>query len=40
VGPLAKIRDDLARWRETCVTSLLVSGPRPLLEQVAALVAG
>ncbi|HEX6167310.1 MAG TPA: LLM class F420-dependent oxidoreductase [Acidimicrobiales bacterium] len=40
VGPLAKIRDDLARWRETCVTSLLVAGPRPLLEQVAGLVNG
>ncbi|HET6774070.1 MAG TPA: LLM class F420-dependent oxidoreductase [Acidimicrobiales bacterium] len=38
VGPPAKLRDDLARWRETCVTSLLVAGPRPLLEQVADLV--
>jgi F420-dependent oxidoreductase-like protein len=40
VGPLAKIRDDLERWRETCITSLLVAGPRPLLEQVSELVNG
>jgi F420-dependent oxidoreductase-like protein len=40
VGPPAKIRDDLERWRETCVTSLLVAGPRPLLHHVAELVNG
>ena len=40
VGPPAKIRDDLERWRETCITSLLVAGPRPLLEQIADLVNG
>jgi F420-dependent oxidoreductase-like protein len=40
VGPLAKIRDDLERWRETCITSLLVAGPRPLLEQITDLVNG
>jgi F420-dependent oxidoreductase-like protein len=39
VGPPAKIRDDLERWRATCVTTLLVSGPSPLLRQVAELVA-
>jgi F420-dependent oxidoreductase-like protein len=38
IGPPEKIRDDLERWRETCVTTLLVSGPPPLLEQVAELV--
>ena len=38
VGPPAKIRDDLERWRQTCVTTLLVAGPRPLLEQIAELV--
>lgn len=40
IGPPQKIRDDLAHWRETCVTTLLVSGPPPLLEQIAELVAG
>jgi alkanesulfonate monooxygenase SsuD/methylene tetrahydromethanopterin reductase-like flavin-dependent oxidoreductase (luciferase family) len=40
VGPPEKIRDDLERWRETCVTTLLVSGPPMLLEQIADLVQG
>ncbi|HZM41141.1 MAG TPA: LLM class F420-dependent oxidoreductase [Acidimicrobiales bacterium] len=40
VGPPAKIRDDVARWRETCVTTLLVAGPGPLLHQIAELVNG
>ncbi|MGH9250437.1 MAG: LLM class flavin-dependent oxidoreductase, partial [Acidimicrobiales bacterium] len=38
VGPPAKIRDDLERWHATCVTTLLVSGPSPLLHQIAELV--
>lgn len=38
VGPPEKIRDDLDRWRDTCVTTLLVAGPPPLLEQIADLV--
>jgi F420-dependent oxidoreductase-like protein len=38
VGPPEKIRDDLERWRETCITTLLVSGPPPLLEQIAGIV--
>lgn len=35
IGPIEKIRDDLAAWRSTCLTTMLVSGPPPLLEQVA-----
>lgn len=38
VGPPEKIRDDLERWHETCVTTLLVSGPPPLLELITDLV--
>jgi hypothetical protein len=38
VGPPEKIRDDLERWRETCITTMLVSGPPVLLEQIAELV--
>jgi F420-dependent oxidoreductase-like protein len=38
VGPPAKIRDDLERWRATCVTTLLVAGPSPLLRQIAEMV--
>jgi F420-dependent oxidoreductase-like protein len=38
IGPPEKIRDDLAAWRESCVTTLLVSGPAPMLEELADLV--
>jgi F420-dependent oxidoreductase-like protein len=38
IGPPAKIRDDLERWRASCVTTLLVAGPPDLLRQVAELV--
>jgi hypothetical protein len=37
VGPPAKIRDELDRWRETCITSLLVNGTPDHLRQVAEL---
>ena len=39
VGPPAKIRDDLERWRASCVTTLLVAGPSPLLREIADLAA-
>ncbi|MFM8793959.1 MAG: LLM class F420-dependent oxidoreductase [Acidimicrobiales bacterium] len=35
VGPLDKIRDEAARWRETCITSFLVGGPAHLLAKYA-----
>jgi F420-dependent oxidoreductase-like protein len=37
VGPADKIRDDLARWEESCVTTLLVSGPPQVLRLMAEL---
>src|SRR5690554_566526 len=40
VGPAEKIRDDLEAWRESCVTTLLVSGPPALLGQIDELVRG
>jgi len=40
VGPPAKIRDELARWRETCITTFLVSGPAQALPSYAELVLG
>ena len=40
VGPIAKIRDDLARWQETCITTLLVSGPPIALELIADTIRG
>jgi F420-dependent oxidoreductase-like protein len=38
VGPLAKIRDELPRWEETVITTMLVSGPPALLRAMASLV--
>jgi F420-dependent oxidoreductase-like protein len=40
VGPPAKIRDDLAKWRESLVTTLLVSADAPTLRTIAELVLG
>jgi F420-dependent oxidoreductase-like protein len=39
IGSPAKIRDDLARWEESVVSTLLVQGPPELLEMMAELVA-
>jgi F420-dependent oxidoreductase-like protein len=38
VGPLDKIRDELARWKETCLTTMLVSGPAEVLPLYAELI--
>jgi hypothetical protein len=38
IGPKDKVRDDLEVWRDSCVTTLLVSGPPALLAEVAELV--
>jgi F420-dependent oxidoreductase-like protein len=38
VGPLEKIRDDLERWKETAMTTMLVSGDVSTLRTVAELV--
>jgi hypothetical protein len=35
IGPIEKIRDDLAAWKETCMTTMLVGGPPQLLEVIA-----
>jgi hypothetical protein len=40
IGPIDKIRDDLAAWRESLPTTLMVGGPPPVLEQVAKAVWG
>lgn len=37
VGPVDKIRDDLAKWRESCITTILVSGPAKALPLYAEL---
>jgi F420-dependent oxidoreductase-like protein len=40
VGPVDKIRAELDRWRETCLTTMLVSGPPEALRLYADLVLG
>lgn len=37
VGPPAKVADDLAQWRESVVTTLVVSGPPSVLQTIAEL---
>ena len=39
-APREKIRDDLARWRESIVTTLLISGDAARLRAAAELVLG
>jgi F420-dependent oxidoreductase-like protein len=40
VGPVDKIRDELQRWNETCVTMMLVSGPPSAIASYAELLQG
>jgi len=40
VGPPDKIRDELGKWRETCITEFLLSGPAQVLPAYADLVLG
>jgi F420-dependent oxidoreductase-like protein len=35
VGPIDKIRGELPRWKETCLTTMLVSAPAPMLGAMA-----
>src|SRR5437773_1558762 len=35
IGPMDKIKDDLARWKETLATTFLVGGPPKFLDTVA-----
>jgi F420-dependent oxidoreductase-like protein len=38
VGPRAKVAEEIAKWEDTCLTTLLLSGPPALLREVAELV--
>lgn len=40
IGPLAKVRDELARWRETSITTLVTGGSVASIRQIAELVLG
>lgn len=40
IGPPSKIQADLERWRETCLTTILLSGPARALPTLAELILG
>ncbi len=40
IGPPGKIKDELPKWKDTCLTTFLLSGPPQMLETVANLVNG
>jgi F420-dependent oxidoreductase-like protein len=40
VGPPEKIRDELARWKDTCITTFLVGGPASTLSGYAEAILG
>ncbi|MGZ6644261.1 MAG: LLM class flavin-dependent oxidoreductase, partial [Solirubrobacteraceae bacterium] len=40
IGPVEKIRDDLAAWRESIATTLLITGDAAAVRQAAELVLG
>jgi hypothetical protein len=40
VGPPEKISEELPRWRDTCVTEFLISGPAQMLPMFADLLVG
>ena len=40
VGPPAKIKDEMARWKETCITTFLVGGPKEVLPLYAETILG
>jgi hypothetical protein len=35
IGPIGKIKDELPRWKQTSLTTMLVGGPPPLLKTIA-----
>ena len=40
VGPIEKVREELPRWRDTCITTFLVSGPASALSGYAEAILG
>ncbi|HEY5625225.1 MAG TPA: LLM class F420-dependent oxidoreductase [Dehalococcoidia bacterium] len=40
IGPPGKIKDELPKWKDTCLTTMLLAGPPQMLETVADLVNG
>jgi len=40
VGPAGKIKEELGKWEDSCITELLLSGPAMMLPQYAELILG
>jgi len=40
VGPSEKIKAELEQWKETCITTFLVGGPKEVLPGYAELILG
>jgi F420-dependent oxidoreductase-like protein len=40
IGPRGKVQEELTRWEDSCLTTLLVSGPPAVIRQVAEIVRG
>jgi F420-dependent oxidoreductase-like protein len=40
IGPIGKIKDELAAWKETCLTTMMISGPPQMVQTAAELVLG
>ncbi len=38
IGPMEKIREELPRWKDTCLTTMMISGPPQMLQTAAELV--
>jgi F420-dependent oxidoreductase-like protein len=38
IGPMGKIKDELPKWKDTCLTTMLIGGPPQVLETAAKLV--
>jgi F420-dependent oxidoreductase-like protein len=40
IGPIGKIKDELPMWKETCLTTMMISGPPQMVQTAAELVLG
>jgi F420-dependent oxidoreductase-like protein len=40
IGPIGKIKEELSMWKETCLTTMMISGPPQMVQTAAELVLG
>ena len=40
IGPIEKVREELAEWKKTCLTTMLIGGPPQMLRAAAEIVLG